>query len=71
MSTTFAAIVEEVRALDKESKEDLLEPIRAWLIEERRGDILRNADRAEAEQAEGQTKSGDVEALMADLYAED
>ena len=71
MSTTFAAIVEEIRALDKESKEDLLELIRSWLIEERRGDILLNADRAEAEQAEGQTKSGDVEALMADLYAED
>jgi len=71
MSTTFAAIVEEIRALDKESKEDLLELIRAWLIEERRGDILRNAEQAEAEHAQGQTKSGDVDALMADLHAED
>jgi len=71
MSTTFAEIVEQIRGLDRESKEELAELIRAWLAQERREVILGNAREAEAAHIRGEAKSGDVEALMADLYAED
>jgi hypothetical protein len=71
VETTFSDIVGSVRKLDLESKEELVALIRRWLIEERRDEILRNAAEAEAEYARGESKSGAVEDLMADLYAAD
>ncbi len=67
MSPTFAELVERVHELDPESKQELMEMIHAWLVEERREEILRNARLAEIELAQGQTKSGTVAELMADL----
>ena len=71
MATTFAQIVDEVHGLDQESKHELLEMIRAWLVEERREEICRNAVEAERELALGQVKRGSVDDLMADLHGED
>ena len=69
MATTFSDIVGYVRGLDVESKQELLRLIRQWLIEERRDQILRRATEAETEHPRGESKSGAVEDLMADLYA--
>ena len=69
MATTFSDIVGYVRGLDVESKQEFLLLIRQWLIEERREQILCNAAEAEAEHASGESKSGTVDDLMADLYA--
>lgn len=71
MHTTFSDIVEQVRELDAESKTELLDLIRAWLIEERRDEIARNARLAEVECTRGDAKTGTVDDLMAGLYAED
>ena len=71
MPTTFSEIAEQVHDLDSESKHELMKLIRAWLVDERREEILRNAKQAEAEHALGQTRAGSVDDLMADLYAED
>ena len=71
MHTTFSDIVEQVRGLDLEAKTELAALLHAWLIEERRGEIARSAQESDREHAEGKTKSGGVEDLMADLYAED
>jgi hypothetical protein len=71
MEITFAEIVDQVRNLDGESKHELMELMRAWLVEDRREEIRRSAEQAEAEHAQGQTKSGSVNDLMADLYAKD
>jgi len=71
MSPTFAELVERVHELDPESKQELMEMIHAWLVEERREEIRCNARLAEIELAQGQTKSGTVAELMADLYGQD
>ena len=68
MGPTFAEIVAGVRQLDHESKGELTEMIRAWMIEERRAEILHNARAAEAELAHGQTRTGSVDDLLAGLY---
>jgi hypothetical protein len=71
MSPTFAEIVDRVRELDTESKHELMELMRVWMVEERREEILRHGQEAEAEHAQGLTKHGTVDDLMADLYAKD
>ena len=68
---TYSELVDEVRHLDQESKQELADLIHAWLVEERREEILRNARRADEEIASGQAKRGAVDDLMADLNAED
>ena len=70
MPTTFAEIVDHVRQLDPEAKQELMGLLRQWLVQERRDEIRRRADEAESDHARGQTKRGNVEDLMADLYAE-
>jgi hypothetical protein len=71
MSTNFANVAEEARQLDTGSKEELVRLLRAWLVEERREEIRQNAVNAERELSLGKAKSGTVEDLMADLYAQD
>lgn len=71
MHTSFSDIVEQVRDLDLEAKTELADLLRAWLIEERRGEIAKSARETDREHAEGRTKSGAVKDLIADLYAED
>ena len=71
MCPTFADIMENVRVLDTETKQDLLDTVRAWVIEERRDAILRNATETENEIEEGLAKSGSLDDLKADLYSDD
>ena len=44
--------------------------LQAWLVEERREEIRRNALEAERELDRGTLKSGTVDELMADLHAQ-
>jgi hypothetical protein len=71
MCPTFADIMENVRVLDTEAKQDLLNTVRAWVIEERRDAMLRNAEETEKEVAEGVAKSGNLDDLRADLCSDD
>ena len=57
--------------LDHESKHELAEILRQWLVEERRSEILQNARQAKEELRHGQTKSGSLDDMMKDIYAED
>jgi len=70
MNASYADIVEQVHRLEPEAKEELIGLLRAWLVEERRDEILRNAQQADRDHAEGKTKNGSIGDLMADLYAE-
>ena len=71
MCPTFADIMENIRTLDVESKQDLLDAVHAWVIEDRRDTILRNAMETERELEQGLTKSGSLDDLKADLYSDD
>jgi len=71
MPLSFAEVVESVHELDPESKRELLDLLRAWLIEERRAEILANARSAQAEYEQGLAKRGSLSDLMEDLYAAD
>jgi len=71
MATTFSEIVDEVHNLDLDAKRELIGLINAWLVQERRQEILQNAVDAESEHSQKRTKRGGVDELMADLYAED
>lgn len=71
MPVGFSDIVEQVRVLDDESKRELLVLLRSWLREERREAILRSAEETVREHACGETKSGSLDDLMADLHATD
>ena len=71
MPLSFAEVVESVHELDPESKRELFDLLRAWLIEERRAEILSNARSAQAEYEQGLAKRGSLADLMADLYAAD
>jgi len=71
MCPTFADLMEKVRVLDTEAKQNLLDTVRAWVIEERRDALLRNAAETEKEIAEGVAKSGNLDDLKADLYSDD
>ncbi len=66
MPNTFAEIVDEVRELDDEAKRELAALLKSWLIEDRRSEIIANAENTEAEYSSGQTKSGDIDNLIAD-----
>ena len=68
MPLSFAEVVESVHELDPESKRELLDLLRAWLIEERRAEILANAGSAQAEYEQGLAKRGSLADLMEGLY---
>ena len=71
MAASFAEIAGQVQQLDVDEKEELLDLIRAWLSEQRREQIAENARDARAAYAQGNLKTGSLDDLMADLYAED
>jgi hypothetical protein len=71
MRASFSEIVDRIQELDSDSKEELLDLLRAWLAEDRRQEMARNAREARSEYAQGKLKTGGVDELMADLYAED
>lgn len=71
MTASFADIAEQVQRLDADEKEELLNLIRAWLVEQRREEIAENARLAHDAYAGGALKTGNLDDLTADLYAED
>jgi len=71
MAATFAEIAEQVQQLDMDEKQELLDLMRAWLSEQRRAQIADDARAARAAYAQGDLKSGSLDGLMADLYAQD
>jgi len=70
MGATFSSIVEELQQLDTDCKQELVRLLQAWLVEERREEIRRNALESEPQLDQGTLKSGTVDELMADLYAQ-
>ncbi len=71
MASSFADIAAQVHQLDAEEKQELLDLIRAWLLEQRRDQIAESGRLARAAHAKGSLKTGNLDDLMADLYAED
>jgi len=71
MNSNFSDIVDQVHHLDTQSKTELLDLLRAWLIEERREEIARNARESHEAYQRGEAKQGTAADLMADLYGED
>lgn len=71
MVLAFSDIVEQIRLLDDGSKQALLDLLRSWLREERREQIARNARESREEYASGEARSGSLNDMMTDLYAED
>jgi len=58
MGAKFADIVDEVKRLDIESKEYLMDLIKKLLIEEKREEIMRNAEESLKEYEEGKIEFG-------------
>lgn len=68
MSQTFAEVVEDVKLLSSEEKQELQELLRQFLIEERRLEILENAEAGMGEMHRGELKSfSNVDDLMDSL----
>jgi phosphopantothenate synthetase len=68
MSQTFAEVVEDVKQLSSSEKEELQELLRQYLIEERRSEILANAEAGVEEMGRGELKSfSNVDDLMDSL----
>jgi hypothetical protein len=68
MSQTFAEVVEDVKQLSSSEKEELQELLRQYLIEERRGEILANAEAGVEEMSRGELESfSNVDELMDSL----
>ncbi len=68
MSQTFADIVEDVKQLSPEEKEELQELLKKYLIEERRREILKNCEAGLLELSEGKlTFTSDLDALKKQL----
>ena len=68
MSVKFADIVDEIKGLDIESKEYLMDLIKKLLIEERREEIKRNAEESLKEHKEGKIKFGTLKDIRAALH---
>ena len=68
MSQTFAEVVEDVRHLSSEEKQELQAILTQSLIEERRQEILENAKTGMEEMGRGELKSfSNVDDLMDSL----
>ena len=68
MSQTFAEVVEDVRLLSSEEKQELQEILKQCLIEERRREIQENGEASLEEFREGKlTFSSDIETLRKQL----
>ena len=65
MNTTFAGVVEEVKQLSFEEKQELKNLLESYLIEERRREIYENGERSKRELENGELKfSSDSDELM-------
>lgn len=69
MQTTFADVLESVETLPKDEKEMLLEIVRKRLIDERRVEIAREIEAAEAEYAAGLCKPATVDEIMLEILS--
>jgi len=68
MSQTFAEVVEDVKLLSSEEKQELQEILRQCLIEERRREIQENGEASLKDFREGKlTFSSDIESLKEQL----
>lgn len=68
MSQNFAQVVEEVKRLSPDEKQELQELLRSYVIEERRREILENCEASLQELQEGKlTFSSDIETLKEQL----
>jgi len=68
MSQNFAQVVESVKELSFAEKEELHELLKKYLIEERRREILENAEAGMEEMRRGELKSfSNVDELMDSL----
>jgi hypothetical protein len=68
MSQTFAEVVEDVRLLSSEEKQELQEILKQCLIEERRREIQENGEASLEEFREGKlTFSSDIQTLKEQL----
>ncbi|HWX41374.1 MAG TPA: hypothetical protein VN345_09520 [Blastocatellia bacterium] len=68
MSTSFAEIVEEVKTLSSQEKQELHQLIEKYLAEERREEIYQNCVQAFSELAEGQAEfTSDMDKLKEQL----
>ena len=70
MTPQLSTLVNQIQKLDHTAKEELYNLLRLWLIEERRNEIARNAKQALEDLKAGKCKSGTLDDLMEDLYAE-
>ncbi len=68
MGVKFADIVDEIKGLDIESKEYLMDLIKKLLIEERREEIKRNAEESLKEYEEGKIEFGTLQDIRAALH---
>jgi hypothetical protein len=69
--SSFADIAKEAQNLNPEEKRDLMDLLHQWLIEERRDEIREQARQSRLALEQGKTRRGDLNDLLADLYAED
>jgi hypothetical protein len=68
MSQTFAQVVEDVKQLSQEEKQELQELLRMYLIEERRQEIRKNSEDGLEELRDGKlTFTSDNEKLKEQL----
>lgn len=65
MNTTFAGVVEEVKQLSFDEKQELKDLLEIYLIEERRQEILENGEQSRRELKNGELKfSSNIDELM-------
>ncbi len=68
MDKTFADVVDKVRQLSTEEREELIDVLKHSIIEERRHEILKNCEEGMQEYSRGNLKAyTDVDELMKTL----
>ncbi len=68
MNTNFAGVVEEVKQLSFDEKQELKDLLEIYLAEERREEILKNGEQSRRELERGELKfSSNLDELMESL----
>jgi hypothetical protein len=68
MGVTFADIVDEIKTLDMESKEYLVDVIKKQLIEARRKEIKKNADESLKALQDGKVEFGSLKRMKTVIH---
>lgn len=71
MSSSFAKIVEQVKALSPQEKQDLQRLIEKYLIKERREEILESSVRSLTELNEGQLEFSNDTSTLSEMLLHD